>query len=155
MGKSSLIVILGLGMIVSYFILRLNANSKENLSTTLNMFEQTEARLIANTGVEVYLEKLYEDPSLINTTSSSQSLFNGSYVVKLEGTLPNVRVTSTADFQGIEHISVADAYLEPISFPDLPSGLYISANSVTTTKLTGDMEVSGANHTSDGTPYRR
>ena len=151
MGKSSLIVILGLGMIVSYFILRLNANSKENLSTTLNMFEQTEARLIANTGVEVYLEKLYEDPSLINTTSSSQSLFNGSYVVKLEGTLPNVRVTSTADFQGIEHISVADAYLEPISFPDLPSGLYISANSVTTTKLTGDMEVSGANHTSDGT----
>ena len=58
MGKSSLIVILGLGMIVSYFILKLNANSKENLSTTVNMFEQTEARLIANTGVEIYLEKL-------------------------------------------------------------------------------------------------
>ena len=99
MGKSSLIVVLGLGMIVSYFILKLNANSKENLSTTVNMFEQTQARLIANTGVEVYLEKLYSDPSLINTTSSTQSLFNGTYVVKLEGTLPNVRVTSTADFE--------------------------------------------------------
>jgi len=150
MGKSSLIVILGLGMIVSYFILKLNANSKENLSTTVNMFEQTEARLIANTGVEIYLEKLYEDPTLINTTSSSQSLFNGSYVVKLEGTLPNVRVTSTANFQGITHTSIADAYLEPVTFPDLPSGLYISANSVTSTKLTGDMEVSGENHDSNG-----
>ena len=151
MGKSSLIVVLGLGMIVSYFILKLNANSKENLSTTVNMFEQTQARLIANTGVEVYLEKLYADPSLINTTSSTQSLFNGTYVVKLEGTLPNVRVTSTADFEGIEHTSVADAYLEPITFPTLPSGMYISANSVANTKLTGDMQISGENHNPDGT----
>jgi hypothetical protein len=151
MGKSALIVVLGLGMIVSYFILKLNANSKENLSTTVNMFEQTQARLIANTGVEIYLEKLYDDPSLINTTSSTQSLLNGTYVVKLEGTLPNVRVTSTADFEGIEHTSVADAFLEPITFPELPSGMYISANSVTTTKLTGDMNISGENHNPDGT----
>jgi hypothetical protein len=151
MGKSSLIVILGMGMIVSYFILKLNANSKENLSTTVDMFEQTQARLIANAGVEIYLEKLYNDPTLINTTSSSQSLFQGSYVVKLEGTLPNVRVTSTSNFQGVQHVSVADAYLEPISFPDPPGGLYISANSVTNTKLTGDMEVSGENHNPDGT----
>lgn len=150
MGKSSLIVILGLGMIVSYFILKLNANSKESLSTTVNMFEQTQARLIANAGVEIYLEKLYQDPTLINTTSSSQSLFSGSYVVKLEGTLPNVRVTSTSNFQEIQHVSVADAYLEPITFPDLPSGLYVSANSVTSTKLTGDMEISGENHDTDG-----
>ena len=152
MGKSSLIVILGMGMIVSYFILKLNANSKESLSTTVNMFEQTQARLIANAGVEIYLEKLYQDPTLINTTSSSQSLFSGSYVVTLAGTLPNVRVTSTSNFQGIQHVSVADAYLEPITFPDLPSGLYVSANSVTNTKLTGDMEISGENHNPDGTP---
>lgn len=150
MGKSSLIVILGMGMIVSYFILKLNANSKENLSTTVDMFEQTQARLIANAGVEIYLEKLYGDPTLINTTSSSQSLFQGSYVVKLEGTLPNVRVTSTSNFQGIQHVSVADAFLEPITFPTLPSGLYISATSVTSTKLTGDMEISGENHDTDG-----
>ena len=151
MGKSSLIVILGLGMIVSYFILKLNANSKENLSTTVNMFEQTQARLIANAGVEIYLEKLYADHSLLNTTSSSKSLFNGSYVVKLEGTLPNVRVTSTSNFQGITHTSVADAFLEPINFPKIPSGLYISANSVANANLSGDLYISGEDHTVDGT----
>jgi hypothetical protein len=151
MGKGSLIVVLGMGVIVSFFILRMSANTKENTSVTVNMFEQTQARLIANTGVEIYLEKLYADSTLNNSTSSWQNLFNGKYQVKLEGTLPEVRVTSTAEFQGVEHISVADAYLEPISFPDLPSGLYITTNAVTNAKLTGDMEVSGANHNPDGT----
>ena len=150
MGKSSLIIVLGMAAIVSVLILRLNANSKENLSTTINMFDQIQARLIANSGVEIYLEKLYADPSSINTTSSSQSLFYGSYVVKLEGTLPNVRVTSTANFQGVQHISVADAFLEPISFPDVPAGMYINTEAVATAKEVGDMEVSGVNHDING-----
>lgn len=150
MGKSSLIVVLGLSAIVAFFILKLNANSKENLSTTVNMFEQTQARLIANTGVEIYLEKLYADLALINTTSSPQNLFNGSYVVNLAGTLPNVRVTSTATFQSVTHISVADAWLEPINLPRMPGGIYISTNAVVSAKEIGDMEVSGLDHDSSG-----
>ena len=58
MGKGVLIIALGMSVIISFFILKLNSNSKENLSTTVNMFEQTQARLIANSGVEIYLEKL-------------------------------------------------------------------------------------------------
>lgn len=53
MGKSSLIIVLGMSVIIAFFILKLNANSKENLSTTMNMYEQTQARLIANSGVEM------------------------------------------------------------------------------------------------------
>ena len=150
MGKSSLIIVLGMSVIIAFFILKMNGNSKENLSATVNMFEQTQARLIANTGVEIYLEKLYADTTLINTTSSSQNLFNGSYFVNLSGNLPNVRVTSTATFQDITHISVADAYLEPINLPNLPGGIYISTNSVINAKEIGDMEVSGANHDNSG-----
>ena len=146
MGKSSLIVVLGFSVIVAFLILKLNANSKENLSTTVNMFEQTQARIIANTGVEIYLEKLYADTTLINTTSSSQNIFDGSYIVNLSGTLPNVRVTSTATFQGTNHISVADALLEPISLPTMPGGFYISSTAVENAKLTGDMMVNGSNH---------
>ena len=151
MGKASLIIVLGLTVIITFFILILNRNSKENLSTTVNMLEQTQARLIANTGVEIYLEKLYADPSLINKTSPTQSLFDGSYVVNLAGTLPNVRVTSTGTFQGIQHISVADAYLEPITFPDLPGGMYISAQSLIDAKEIGNMNLNGLDHKSDGT----
>jgi hypothetical protein len=150
MGKSSLIIVLGMAGIISLLMMKMNANSKENLSATVNMFEQTQARLIANTGVEIYLEKLYADTTLINTTSSSHDLFNGSYVVNLSGTLPNVRVTSTSDFQGVQHISVADAFLEPITFPVLPSGMYISTESVSNAKLNGDMQINGSNHDVDG-----
>lgn len=153
MGKSSLIIVLGLGIILSFFTLRLNSNSNENSRTTINMFDQTQARLIANSAVEIYLEKLYKDPSLINTTSGTQKLFNGTYTVSLSGTLPNVRVTSTATFNGVTHTSIADAYLEPVSFPDIPSGLYVTATALINTKLTGDMEVSGANHDPNGNIY--
>jgi hypothetical protein len=146
MGKSSLIIVLGLSAIVAFFILKMNANSKAHLDTTVNMFEQTQARLIANTGVEIYLEKLYANPALINTTSSPQNLFNGSYTVNLAGTLPNVRVTSTATFQGVTHVSVADAILEPLQLPNLPGGISISANAVVNATEIGDMEVSGLNH---------
>lgn len=150
MGKGSIIVVLGVSIIVTFFILRLNANSKQNLSNTISMFEQTQARLIANTGVEIYLEKLYADHSLINTTSSKQNLFNGSYIVNLSGTLPNVRVTSTATFEDVQHISIADAWLEPIYFPDLPAGMYISSAAVASAAELGDMNVSGANHDING-----
>lgn len=150
MGKSSLIIVLGISVIVAFFILRLNANSKENLAVTINMFEQTQARLIANTGVEIYLEKLYADHSLINTTSPEQNLFNGSYIVNLSGTLPNVRITSTARIGDVQHISIADAWLEPIYFPDLPAGMYVSSAAVESAAELGDMHVSGANHDING-----
>ena len=150
MGKSSLIIIMGMIVMVSFFIIRMNSNTNENVSTTVDMFKETQSRLIANTGVEIYLEKLYSDPTLINSTSSKQNLFNGSYTVKLEGTLPNVRVTSTADFMGVQHVSVADAFLQPISFPDMPAGLYIASDAVTNAKLTGDMAVDGRDYNTDG-----
>jgi hypothetical protein len=150
MGKSSLIIVLGLSAIVAFFILKMNGNSRENLSTTVNMFDQTQARLIANTGVEIYLEKLYKDPSIINTTSPTQSLFNGSYFVNLSGTLPNVRVTSTATFESETHVSVADAWLEPINLPRLPGGVYISTKAVVSAKEVGAMQVSGLDHDANG-----
>ena len=68
MGKGLLIISLGMSVIISFFILKLNANSKENLSTTINMFEQTQARLIANSGVELYLEKLKWDKTMNGNT---------------------------------------------------------------------------------------
>lgn len=151
MGKSSLIIVLGTMLLVSFLVLKLNGNSKENLSTTVNMFNQTQARLIANTGVEVYLEKLYDDHSLINHTYTGQSLFGGTYNVTIAGTLPDVRVSTTSTFQDVHHTSVADAYLTPISFPNPPGGIYISSNSAVNASELGDMNVNGLDHKADGT----
>jgi hypothetical protein len=150
MGKSSLIIVLGMMLLVSFLVLKLNGNSKENLSTTVDMFEQTQSRLIANTGVEVYLEKLYDDHSLMNKSFSDISLFGGTYDVSITGTLPNVRVSTTSDYQGVTHTSVADAFLTPISFPNPPGGIYISTNAVVNAKQIGDMHVDGRDYDANG-----
>ncbi len=152
MGKSSLIIVLGTMLLVSFLVLKLNGNSKENLSTTVDMFDQTQARLIANTGVEVYLEKLYDDKTLVGSSIPTQSLFGGTYDVNITGALPYVTVTTQSEFQGVRHISVADAYLTPISFPNPPGGIYISSNSAVNAAELGDMAVSGLDHYADGTP---
>jgi hypothetical protein len=151
MGKSSLIIVLGTMLLVSFLVLKLNGNSKENLSTTVDMFNQTQARLIANTGVEVYLEKLYDDHSLVGKPIPTQNLFGGTYDVVIMGALPWVTVTTKSNFQGVQHISVADAYLTPISFPNPPGGIYISSNSAVNAAELGDMNVSGLDHNPDGT----
>lgn len=150
MGKAALIIVLGTMLLVSFLVLKLNTNSNENVSTTVNMFNQTQARLIANTGVEIYLEKLYDDHSLVGHVSSEENLFGGTYKVGITGTLPDVRVTSRSNFQGVPHTSIADAYLTPITFPDPPGGIYISTNSVVSAGEVGDMNVSGRDHDSLG-----
>jgi hypothetical protein len=146
MGKSALITVLEMMVIISFLILKLNASSKENLSTTVDMFDQTQSRLISNTGVEIYIEKVYADSTLINTTSSTQDLFGGTYVAEVSGALPNIRVKTTSNFMGVQHISVADAFLQPVNFPNPPGGIYISTNAVVSASEIGDMNVNGLNH---------
>jgi hypothetical protein len=150
MGKSSLIIVLGTMLLVSFLVLKLNGNSKQNLNTTVDMFNQTQSRLIANTGVEVYLEKLYADTNLVGATIPEQDLFGGTYQVNITGALPTVWVTSRADFQGVIHTSVAEAYLVPLYFPNPPGGIYISTNAVVGAKELGDMNVNGAEHDPNG-----
>ena len=102
MGKSILLVTLGISVIISLFILKLNANSKEGLSVSVNMFEQNQARLIANSGVEIYLEKLKADKSLLDKTFTNNNLFGGTYDVSIQGPDTMIKVTSLATFDGCD-----------------------------------------------------
>ncbi len=69
MGRGILITVLGVSVITAFLILKLNANSKQGLKTTVDYYELTQARLIANSGVEVYLEKLRRNKTLSGTFS--------------------------------------------------------------------------------------
>ncbi len=149
MGKSSLIIVMGMSVIIAFFILKLNANSKENLSTTMNMFEQTQARLIANSGVEIYLEKLKADLSMRGKTFNGNNLFNGTYNVHIS-TGDTVTVTSTATFMGVTHKSVVEAAADKLPFFAAPGAMYIASDAVDDVKINGNITVSGYNHSMDG-----
>lgn len=149
MGKSSLIIVLGMSVIIAFFILRLNATSKENVSTTMNMFEQTQARLIANSGIEIYLEKLKADLDMRGKTYSGNNLFNGTYTVHIS-TGDTVTVTSTSDFMGVQHKTVVEAAADKLPFFAVPGAMYIATDAIDNVRINGNITVSGYDHTMDG-----
>jgi len=150
MGKSILIIVLGMSVIVGFFILKLSANSKENLSTTVNMFEQTQARLIANSGVEVYLEKLKADMSMKGNTYYNNSLFGGSYDIHIAGPDSAVMVTSTSTFMGTTHKTVVVAAADRLPFFPVPGAMYIAADAVSNVSISGNITVDGNDHDING-----
>ena len=153
MGKSILIVVLGMSVIVGFFILKLSANSKENLSTTVNMFEQTQARLIANSGVEIYLEKLKHDRSMMNNSFPGNSLFGGNYDINISGPDSIVQVTSIATFMGVQHTTIVEAAADRVPFHPGPGAMYLSAETVAGLKknaINGSIEINGNDHDING-----
>jgi hypothetical protein len=153
MGKGLIIIVLGMSVIISYFTIKLNSNSKENLSTTVDMFEQTQARLIANSGVEVFLEKLKQDRTMMNSSFSNNSLFGGTYDIDISGPESLVKVTSTATFMGVQHTTVVEAAADKVPLHPAPGAMYLSAGTVAGLKknaIGGSVEINGNDHDING-----
>ena len=153
MGKGLLIIALGMSVIIGFYILKLNSNSKENLSTTVNMFEQTQARLIANSGVEVFLEKLKHDRSMMNSSFPNNELFGGDYDIVISGPDSLVKVTATATFMSVQHRTVVEAAADKVPFIPGPGAMYLSATTIAALKknaIGGSIEINGNNHDLDG-----
>jgi len=153
MGKSILLITLGVSVIISFFILRLNANSKEGLNVSVEMFEKTQARLIANSGVEVYLEKLKANKSLLGKEFHDIDLMGGRYDVSIEGPDTLVKVTTNATFQDFTHKTIVFARADKVPFIPGPGAMYLTANTISSFKksgISGSVLIDGHNHDIDG-----
>jgi hypothetical protein len=153
MGKGLLIVVLGMSVIIGFYILKLNANSKENLSTTVSMFKQTKARLIANSGVEIYLEKLKQDRSMMNKSFPNNSLMGGNYNIGISGPDSMVRVTSTATFMDVQHTTIVEAAADKVPLYPGHGAMYLSSGTVAGLKknaINGNIEINGNDHDING-----
>ena len=150
MGKSAIIITFGMSVIITFFILKLNANSKEGLNTTINMFEQTQARLIANSGVEIFLEKLKSDRTMLGKSFNGNSLFGGNYDINITGPDSSVVVTSTATFQNVSHTSIVNAKADRLPIFPAPGAMYVATDSVNNVRINGNITVSGYDHDING-----
>jgi len=153
MGKGLLIIVLGMSVITSFMILKLNANSKQNLSTTIDMFEQTQARLIANSGVEIYLEKLKADMSMNGKTYNDNHLFDGTYNISLSGPDSLITVKSMATFMGVQHKTIVEAAADRVPFHPGPGAMYLSSGTIAGLKknaINGNIEINGNDHDING-----
>jgi hypothetical protein len=150
MGKMALILTLGMTALIAFFVLRLNSNAKEGLSTTVDMYKNTQARLIANSGVEIYLEKMREDKSLNSGTFLNQKGIDGSYDLYISGPDTNLQIRSIGYYMDAQHETIVMARRDPVTFPMPPSSLYISTSAMANVKMTGNFTVSGWNHDKNG-----
>lgn len=150
MGKTALILVLGASLLVSFFSLRIQSNSKEGLSSTINMYSSTQARLIANSGVEVYLEKMRRDKTLNSGTFLNNNMLDGKYDIYITGPDSALQIRSVGRFMDVIHETIVDASREPVPFPTAPSALYVSTAAIQNVKMNGNFTVSGFNHDKDG-----
>jgi hypothetical protein len=154
MGKSILLITIGMSVLIGFFILKLNANSKQSLDVSVSMFEKTQARLIANSGVEVYLEKLKADKSLLDKTFYDNELMGGEYDVTIEDIDTVIKVTTIAKFQEQTHKTIVFAKADKIPFIPGPGAMYLTASTISSFKKTGisgSVLIDGNDHDINGT----
>ena len=149
MGKGILIIVLGMSIIISLLIVNLNANNSQGSKATVSYFNQMQARLISNSGIEIYLEKLRRNKSMSGSYLGN-SLMNGSYDIYISGPDTNLVIKSIGYFGGITHTTIITARRYPVSLPNVNSSLYISANNLGL-NLAGNISIDGNDHNMDGT----
>jgi hypothetical protein len=149
MGKMAIILTLGMSMLIGLMVFRLNSNATEGLSTTVNMFESTQARLIANSGVEIYLEKMRRDKTLTGTFLNNE-FADGTYDIYISGPDDALVIRSVSYYMNVSHETIVKARRDPVPFPMAPASIYVSTAAVQNAKLSGNFTVSGFNHDKDG-----
>lgn len=141
MGKSLLILTLGISLIISFIILKLNTNATQGVETAMNKFDQTHARLIANSAVEIQLEKLRRDKDLRGNFSGN--LMDGAYSGNISGPNDSIVIRSTGSFQGVEHKVVVEATRYDINPPGLKGAMTISTPNLNYAKINGSAVIDG------------
>ncbi len=149
MGKSALILVLGVSALITVLIMNLNANSTRGLGTTVDFYESTRARLIANSGVEIYLEKLRRNKTLKGNFLDN-SLMEGSYDIYIYGPDSLMKIKSIGKFNDKTHTTVVTAKRNPIVIPDVHSSIYVSSDNLNL-NLNGNIDINGNDHYMDGT----
>jgi len=150
MGKTTIYLVLGVSIIVTLLILSLNSNAYQGLDSTIDYYDQTNARLIANSGIEIYLEKLRRNKNLTGSFNDNK-LFSGTYNINISGPDSSLLVRSTAYFSGVQHTSIAAARRRKMDIPGIKSALYIDAQTIDL-HLSGNVDIDGNDHMINGAP---
>jgi hypothetical protein len=147
-GKTLIILALGFSIITSFLILKLNSNSKEGLRTTVDHFETIQARLIANSGAEIYLEKMRRNKELKGTFNNN-AVMGGSYDIDISGPDSLLTITSTGYFDDAVHQSIIKASREPVDLPPSLGALFIVSDALGL-KLNGNLNIDGNDTNTNG-----
>lgn len=150
MGKGILIIVLGFLFLTTYEIKNLMSNSNQGLKTSIEFFESAQSRLIANSAVEIYLEKLRRNKTLRGNFTGI-NLMNGNFDVSISGPDSLLKIEAIGKFGNSIHKSVATAKRSQVSIPPINSSMYVSADNLGL-NIAGNVDIDGNDHNLDGSP---
>ena len=148
LGKGAIILVMGAATILTMLILNLNANATTEVETTADFYKQTQARLISNSGIEIYLEKLRRDKTLKGSFEDNE-LLNGKYDILIYGPDSALVIKSAAEYDKEKHTTVVTAEREPIAMPTVNAAFYVSSDNMGL-NLNGNVDIDGNDHNTDG-----
>ena len=148
MGRGLLIIVIGVAALLSILKMNLSANTSQEVDTSVDFFKKIQARLVANSGVEIYLEKLRRNKTLAGNFADN-SLMGGSYSIKISGPDSALSIVSNSEFYGTKHKSFVLAKRTPVKMPKMNSAMYINSTSMSL-NLNGNMDIDGNDHNPDG-----
>ncbi|PIW69935.1 MAG: hypothetical protein COW08_04480 [Ignavibacteriales bacterium CG12_big_fil_rev_8_21_14_0_65_30_8] len=148
MGKVILILSIGFSIITSILIINLNKNSDLGLDETINSFKKTQARLIANSSIEIYLEKLRRDKDLFGKFSDND-LMGGSYDINIYGVDTLLTIKSVSHFQDVNHTTIVTSRRDGIILPNVNSAVRVSSSNISL-NLNGNIDINGFDHDING-----
>ena len=151
MGKGLLIIVLGVTGILSLLKIGISANTSKEVDTSVDFFKKTHTRLIANSGIEIYLEKLRRDKNLTGY-SGEKSLLGGEYEVTISGPDSALQIVSNSEFYGTKHRSFVLAKRTPLQMPKVNSALYVNNALSLGLNLNGNMYIDGNDRNTNGSP---
>ncbi len=144
MGKGILIIVMGMAVLIGLLIVNLNANTNKDLDVTVDYFNETQARLISNSGIEICLEKLRKEKSLTDS-SYSNSLMGGTCDINISGTDSLLNISSVGKYRNVTHTTIITAERNKVKLPSINAAVYISSNNVNF-HLSGEMDINGNDH---------
>lgn len=150
MGRGLLIIVMGVAALLSILKANLSTNSSQEVDNSVQFFKQTQARLISNAGVEVYLEKLRRNKTLSGNFNDI-SLMGGKYSISISGPDSALSLTSRSEFYGTKHKSFVLAKRTAVQMPTINSAMYINATGLSL-NLNGNMYINGNDTNPDGSP---
>ncbi len=149
MGNKVLIIVIVAFIVISGLIFQMRNRTFNISEQTTEKFNQLQARYIANSAMEITLNKLRLNKSY-RGESSEQSLFGGIYSVSMKG-YDTLLISVTSKYYNQKSKLSVSAIFDNISLPPIKAGISISSSNLNL-KLNGNISINGNDKNPDGTP---
>ncbi len=146
MGRTAVLMVIGLSVIIGFFTLKLNSTSSNAVKASVQQYNFSMARNIAHSAVSIVLHKIQTDRY---TTSFSGTFDNGSYSVSKSQVGDTIWLSVTSTYEDTALSMDLKLLQYPKPFPKTNAAVGFASDSINFS-MSGSPQISGQDRNTDG-----